>query len=78
MTTNLNQAMQDVRDAELRLEAGIEAAFPPGRYVHVRHGDNEVPATVVAVYGEHVEVRSLHGKTYQVYAYRIVESGWSP
>lgn len=74
--TYLRRLQDDVDAAERKLRAEIAREFFPGRPVHVTWGDNECPATVVHVYGERVEVRSVHGKTYQVGAYRLVEFGW--
>ena len=59
--------------ARRRYEKAVEARFRAGDPVHVRHGDNLIPAEVVKSRDERVTVRSHTGKTYQVDGYRLWE-----
>lgn len=72
---SLRDLSERVGAAQRALAKAVHERVKPGDRVHVRWGDNEVPADVVRVL-EHwprVQVNSIHGKTYVVDAYRLVE-----
>lgn len=70
----LKELSDDVYAAARALEAAVQERITPGDEVHVRHGDHETPAEVLAVYGRRVQLRSkVSDKEYTVDAYRLVE-----